>query len=639
MLLASDAQVTSPRNGGGDVARAPFAALPTVEPRLTIRSVDNGALILRDPRGLGTVERSIVAHLRHWAYADPDRLMIAQRGPAGQWIKLSYGEMRRRADAVGQGLLERGVQPGQTLLILSGNSIEHATIALGAQTVGICVVPVSPAYSSGAAGQSKLAHIFATVRPAMIFAKEWDSYAAAVAKQAAAGIPIVAVSHFAGDRGIIPFSTLLATRPTAAVEEAYARTGPDTVAKILFSSGSTGRPKGIINTQRMLCVNMAMVDAMWAPEENTHASVTLNWMPWNHTMAGNGLFNRSLRQGGAYYIDDGRPLAGEFDKTLRNLLEISPHSYSDVPAGYAMLTSALERDSSLAERFFRNISFVQYAGASLPDEVWQRFQAVSVRVTGKRVPFLTGYGCTEAGPLITQLYWPVEGSGYIGVPVPGIELKLVPIDATRYEARARGPNMTPGYIGDADGFAAALDAEGFYRTGDSLTFVDREDPIRGLRFATRVAEDFKLLTGTFVPVAQLRSQLVGALSPLVTDLVIAGENRDFLAALVWPDLTACRQMLGNDELGAEQIVRAPAFVAAVRAAIHEHNRAQGSSSMRIDRVCLLEESPNGQANEITDKGYINQRAVLERRAASVEKLYAEPPHPDVLVINGCVGVG
>lgn len=614
--------------------RQPFSTLRTVEPALTVRALDDGALLLCDPRALGPVERSIIVYLRYWAAADPDRLMLAQRGPEGRWIKLSYGEMRRRADSVGQAMLECGVRPGQTLLILSGNSIEHATMALGAMTVGIAVAPVSPAYSLGSAGHAKLSRVFETVRPAMIFGKEWESFAPAVGRQDAAGVPIVSVTQAGGgSRDVIPFSTLLATRPTAAVEAAYARTGHDTVAKILFSSGSTGQPKGIINTQRMLCVNMAMTDAMWAPEEHSQPSVTLNWMPWNHTMAGNGLFNRSLRLGGAYYIDDGRPLPDEFDKTLRNLAEISPSSYSDVPAGYAMLTSALERDAALAERFFRNLDFVQYAGASLPEEVWQRFQAVCARVTGRRVPFLTGYGCTEAGPLITQLYWPVEGSGYIGVPVPGIELKLVPIDAGRYEARARGPNITPGYMGNPELFAAAVDEDGFYKTGDALSFVDREDPVRGLRFASRLAEDFKLLTGTFVPVSQLRAQLVGALTPLISDLLITGEDKDFLGALAWPDLTACRHLPGVQHLEGAHLVRSPKVVAAIRAAVLKHNRALQASSMCIDRVLLLEEPPSAEAGEITDKGYVNQRAALQRRSSLVERLYAEPLHPDVIVIN------
>lgn len=622
-----------PESGGPFATSVPFTQIATVAPRVSVEQLADGALLLRDPRPLGTPERSIVSFLRRWAESEPERLMLAERGPDGAWIKVTYGQMRGDVDAVAQGLLDLGVRPGQVILILSGNSIEHATLALAAMTLGVAVAPVSPAYSLGDAGRPKLAKVFEAARPTMIFAQDWRRYAPAVAAQDAADIQVVAVSDFSADDGVTAFAQLLKATPTAAVEDAYARTGHDTVAKILFSSGSTGWPKGVINTQRMLCTNMAMVDAMWDPEEQTRPDVTLNWMPWNHTMAGNGLFNRSLRQGGAYYIDDGRPMPGEFDKTLRNLAEISPHSYSDVPAGYAMLTSALEADDALARRFFRNLQFVQYAGASLPTELWQRFQALAIRMTGRRMPFLTGYGCTEAGPLITQLYWEVEGSGYIGIPVPGIELKLIPVDEVRYEVRARGPNITPGYIGETELYAAALDDQGFYRTGDAVTFVDRDDPVLGLRFASRVAEDFKLLTGTFVAVGQLRANLVGALMPLVQDLVVTGHDRAYVGALAWPDLAACRRLLGQEHLSAVEVIRSPKVIEAVRAAVAAYNQAHDQSSTRFDRLILLAEPPSAEANEITEKGYVNQRAVLERRSRLVDQLYAAAPQDDVIIIN------
>lgn len=614
-----------------DAGGAPFLPLQTVEPKVVMTERADGALLLRDPRGLATPEETIVAFLRRWADTDPSRLMVAERRGGG-WVEVSYGQMRRYADSIAQSLLDLGLRAGQTILIVSGNSIEHAALALGAMTIGVAAAPISPAYSLGTAGRPKLMRVLEAVRPAMIFAQDWAQFGPTINEVRAPGLPVAAVANIEPGQGVIAYADMIAATPSRQVEEAYSRTGPDTIAKILFSSGSTGWPKGVINTQRMLCVNMAMVDAMWAPEEQTKPYVTLNWMPWNHTMAGNGLFNRSLRQGGAYYIDDGRPLPGEFEKTLRNLAEISPHSHSDVPAGFAMLTSALEADDALLERFFRNLVFVQYAGASLPNEVWQRFQQLSVRATGRRIPFLTGYGCTEAGPLITQLYWPVEGSGQIGVPVPGIEVKLIPVDATRYEVRARGPNLTPGYLGAPELSAAALDEEGFYRTGDAVTFIDRDDPVKGLRFASRVAEDFKLLTGTFVAVGSLRADLVGALTPLATDAVITGHDRPFVGALVWPNLEGCRKLMGaaGANASAEDIVRAPAVVAAFQQAVAKYNESHSTSSTRVERILLMAEPASPEANEITDKGYVNQRAVLDRRSALVDQLYAEPTGPGVI---------
>ncbi len=616
-------------------AASNFRSLSMVTPQVSVDERPDGSFILRDPRPLEPCESSIVAFLRRWANDAPDRPMLAQRAADGDWRHVSYADMRRDADAIAQWLIAAGISPGETILILSENSIEHAALALGAMTAGVAVAPISPAYSLAASGHAKLKRVVDALQPAMVFAQEGARFAEAIATIRPAPARVVAVSAIPEASGFTPFSELLSTRPTAAVEAAYAATGPDTVAKILFSSGSTGWPKGIVNTQRMMCLNMAMFDTLWFPEEQTKPYVTLNWMPWNHTMAGNGLFNRSLRQGGTYHIDDGRPIPGEFERTVRNLHGISPHSYSDVPAGFAMLAAALEADDALLESFFRNLVFLQYAGASLPTELWQRLQDLSVRATGKKTPFLTGYGCTEAGPLITQLYWPIEGSGYIGLPVPGLEVKLIPVDVTRYEIRARGPNITPGYLREDELYAAAFDEEGFYKTGDAVTFVDRDDAVKGFRFASRVAEDFKLLTGTFVAVGSIRAKAVGALMPLARDMVITGHDRAFLGALIWPDLNGCRALLGSDAEGLtdSEVIRAPGVGAAIGTALAAYNGANNASSMRIDRALLLDEPPVAEANEITDKGYVNQRMVLERRAAEVERLYAEPVDPGVILIS------
>ena len=611
----------------------PFRAINTIEPLAECRERPDGSWIVRDPRPLRAAETSIVNYLRHWAAAVPDRAMLGERDRTGAWRTLSYGEMLVQANAAGQWLLDRGIAPGQTVLILSPASIEHAVLAMGAMTVGVTIAPISPPYSLQRSGWSKLRKVVEAVRPAAVFTQQAAPYADAIAAASLDGVPwIVADGDCSGPR-TTDFAEILNTRPTGAVEAAFARTGPDTVAKILFSSGSTGWPKGILNTQRMMCFNQACHDTIWLPEEHCGPFCTVNWMPWHHTMAGNGLFNRSLRQGGTYYIENARPIPGQFDSIIASLGEISPHSYSDVPAGFAMLATALEEDPALRDNFFENLVFLQYAGASLPMELWQRWQELSARATGFRTPFLTGYGCTETGPSITQLYWPVEGSGYIGVPVPGVEMKLIPVDDTRFEVRARGGNLTPGYLGDDALYAEAIDAEGFYATGDAATFVDPADPAQGFRFASRVAEDFKLLTGTFVAVGSLRATAVGALMPLVTDMVIAGHDRAFVGALIWPDLAACRKLVSGDAatLSDEQVIAHPDVRDALRAKLQDYNAAHSGSSQRIARALLMARPPSPEENEITDKGYVNQRRVLECRAPLLDLLYAEPPAREVLV--------
>lgn len=618
-----------------DWARAPFLSLNASEPRVETVPLGDGAWLLRDPRKLGATQRSIVEYLRHWAAQAPTRTMLAERNVDAGWNRISYAEMRTSADTFAQFLIDREVKPGQRILVLSGNSIEHAIVALGAMTTGVAVVPVSPAYALMPGGRGKLKSVADTVKPALIFAQSGRLFGDAIEEINVEQVPVVCATDIPNQSQYLSLDRVLETPPTSEVETAYAATTPDTVAKILFSSGSTGWPKGVINTQQMLCTNMTMSDALWADEENTYPYETVNWMPWNHTMAGNGLFHRSLRQGGTYYIDNGRPMPGEFEKTATNVREISPHSHSDVPAGYAMLTDAMEQDADLRDSFFKNLRFVQYAGASLPLEVWRRFQKLSVQSLGVRMPFLTGYGCTETGPLITQLYWPAEGSGFIGLPVAGLELKLVNIGENRFEARARGPNVTPGYLGEAELTRDAFDEDGFYRTGDAVAFVDLQDMSKGLRFDSRVVEDFKLLTGTFVAVGAVRANVVSALTPLATDIVVTGENKPFVGALVWLNKASCRRLLPDRERYTDEteIGNSPIVKKAIVDKISEYNKAYPGSSTRIERVMILAEPPSAEANEITDKGYINQRSVLARRSDQVEQLYSKTPRASVIEIN------
>ncbi len=607
-------------------SRYSFKTLNARNPGVATRTLANGDIVLSAPAPQ-QCERTIVAYLRSHAANHPARTVLAERDASGCWRRVSYAEMKNWADAIGQGFIDFGLTAGGAVLVLSDNSIEHAAIALGAMTVGVTVVPVSPAYSLQDMTYKKLHHVVDVVKPALIFVQDAQRYAPVLRELAKTRAKVIAVDNAGDELGVWRFADMLHRSPTHAVEQAYERTGPDTIAKVLFTSGSTGSPKGVINTQRMLCTNMAMQDAMWQAEENEFPYVTISWMPWNHTMAGNGLFHRSLRQGGTYYIDHGKPLPGAYAPMVASLREISPHSHSDVPAGFSMLADALEADADLNNRFFANLRFLQYAGASLPESLWVRLQRLSVAATGKLTPFITGYGCTEAGPLITQLYWTISGSGVIGLPAPGIEVKLTAVDDQRYELRARGPNITPGYLNDAARTAAAFDSEGFYRTEDSVTFVDANAPEKGLRFASRVSEDFKLQTGTFVAAGPVRANALRYLSPLIRDVVLAGENRAYLALLAWPNIAECRVVAGPacSDLSDVEIIAHPRVLATIRAALEQHNQQHASTSQRIARLLLLHEPPSSAENEITEKGYVNQRRVLERRASDVMALYGDQP--------------
>ncbi|RIJ26824.1 feruloyl-CoA synthase [Henriciella mobilis] len=626
-----------------DSKSVPFLPLNANEPLVeAVRRYGESDWLLYDPRPLGAPKNSIVDYLIYWAEHAPERPMLCARNKNGSWNHVTYSKMHSSASSFAQFLIDHEIGPGQRVVILSGNSIEHAIVALGAMMAGVTYAPISPAYALMPGGKPKLKSVFDAVRPSLIFAQNGRLFEGAIEENRTEKANIVCAEELPDGRRYQRLDQILETKATADVERAHKAVGPDTVAKILFSSGSTGWPKGVINTQKMLCTNMAMCDAMWSDEENYFPYETISWMPWNHTMAGNGLFNRSLRQGGTYYIDDGRPLPGEFSKTIANLREISPHSYSDVPAGYAMLTDAMEQDQDLRDSFFKNLRFVQYAGASLPLDVWRRFQKLSVKSLGMRMPFLTGYGCTETGPLITQLYWPVEGSGFIGIPVPGIELKLLKVDENRFEARARGPNVTPGYLGETELTENAFDEDGFYRTGDAVSFVDPRKMVKGLRFDSRIVEDFKLLSGTFVAVGTVRANVVSALSPYVSDIVVAGENRPHIGALIWLNEAACKRLVPENEQGvsAEELVNIPVVRKVITEKLLSYNEDNPASSTRIERAIILTEPPSSEHNEITDKGYINQRAVLNRRADDVKQLYAEGAAGSVISLSSAVeGIG
>jgi feruloyl-CoA synthase len=599
--------------------RSPLFASPAI----SLRSRDDGSMVLWSQTALAPYPASVAGMFRTAAAADPERMLAAQRDGAG-WRTVSYAQARAAADAIGQSLVDRklGERP---LMILSGNSIEHLLLTLGAHTVGIPVAPVSVAYSLQSRDHAALRAIVELADPGLVYADDGDTYAAAI--QAVGGREVATSSGTAASRPVTPLAELTGTRPTAEVERRYAEQTPDTVVKILFTSGSTGTPKGVLTTNRMLCANQQMMRQVW-PFLAEDPPVLLDWLPWSHTFGGSHNLNMVLANGGSLWIDDGRPAPGLLERTLRNLGDVSPTIYFNVPAGYAALVPALEQDAELAERFFARLRLVFFAAAALPQQLWDRIEQLATQF-GASARMTTSWGATETGPAATSAHFTLGQSDCIGVPLPGVQLKLTPI-GDKLEIRVKGPNVTPGYHRRPDLTAAAFDDEGFYSTGDAVRLIDQATPASGLRFDGRIAEDFKLSTGTWVSVGTLRPALLSAAEGLLQDAVLSGHDRAYVAALAWLNLAHARRLAKvGAEADAPALARDPAVRRALSAAIERLNRGAGSSR-QIARLLVVEEPPSLDAGELTDKGYINQRATLQRRQLLVQRLFAEPPHPDVI---------
>ena len=614
-------------------SKPPFRHVDFKEPKVVTERRRDGVIVLRSGYALEGIERNIGVYLRRWGADAPQRVYMKQRDAKGEWRDLTFGRLLAEANAVGQALLNRGLGPDRPVMILSGNSLEQAVLTYGAMTVGVTVVPVSPAYSIMSQDFAKLKYIYDLIKPAMVFVQSGRMYGAALKALALDGVEIVHVDAPTEGMKSTAFAELIATTPTPAVDAAFAKVGPETVAKILFTSGSTGMPKGVINTQLMLTSNQAMAEALSTPDRD-EPPVVLDWLPWHHTFGGNFNIHSVLRHGGTMYIDTGRPIPAMFDQTIRNLRDLSPTSFSNVPVGYAMLAPVLEKDEALRKTFFQKLKLMSYGGASLPRELWDRMQDLAVRTVGERIMFVTGWGSTETAPTATTLHWPIEGTGVIGLPYPGVEIKMVPA-GSKYELRVRGPIVTPGYFKRDDLTKAAFDEEGFYKIGDAGRLVDPADPARGLAFEGRVVEDFKLDTGTWVGVGALRLKALDAAAPALQDAVVTGHDKPFVGLLAWPNLAAtiglCRDPANAKS--PKTIVKDPGVIEHVKKGLAAHNARVAGTSERIKRVILMAEPASLDAGELTDKGYVNQRATLERRKALVDALYAEPPGADVIVVD------
>jgi feruloyl-CoA synthase len=589
-------------------------------PRVTAKRRADGTVLLRSDEPLGAYAPSMAHAFGRHAAEHPERLLAAQR-VGDEWKEIAWGEAAEAARAIAESLLGHGLSAERPLMILSGNGVEHLLLMLGAFHAGVPVVPTSTAYSLMSKDHERLRSIADLCTPGMVFADDGEAYGRALDSLGSL-VPVQVVA-----RGERPEALLLAdlgrTLPGTRAEEAFARVGPDTVAKVLFTSGSTGAPKGVINTQRMLCSNQKALGQVW-PFLHDEPPILVDWLPWSHTFGGNHNLNQVLAFGGSIYIDDGRPVPALFERTVAALREVAPTVYYNVPAGYALLAPRLEEDRELAERFFSRLRFMFYAAASLPEALWERLTNIAAQVADHPVPLTASWGTTETAPGATTAHFDSARCGCIGVPLPGVTLKLAP-DGDKQEVRVKGPNVTPGYLHDPEATATGFDEEGFYRTGDAVRFVDEHDASQGLMFDGRLAEDFKLSTGTFVHVGKLRTGLVST-AGVLSDAVICGHDRDYVGALAWLNMPEARRVLAREgDVERDD----PALRAHLADCLRRLNRG-GGSALRVERLLLLASPPDIDAGEITDKGYINQRAVRERRSADVKRLFAEPPSDDVI---------
>jgi feruloyl-CoA synthase len=625
---------SAPAKTGPSDDRAPLRPVKLAAAEVEVERRGDGAILMRSPQPLPPHARNLTERLIYWAATAPERVFLAQRDATGGWRTLTYADTLAVVRSIAAALLTRDLSPERPVVILSGNDIEHALLGLAAMHVGIPYAPISVPYSLQSTDFGKLKTIIEILTPGLVFAANGTAFARAIAAAVPAGVEIVHGSAPATGRPSTAFADLMAATPTTDVDRAYATVGPDTIAKFLFTSGSTGRPKGVINTQRMLCSNQAMIRSSLAFLAD-EPPVLVDWPPWNHTFGGNHDFGMVLDNGGSFYIDEGKPLPGAIESTVRNLREIAPTIHLNVPKGFEMLLPYLRSEPALRELFFSRLKVLFYAGASLAQHVLDEFQRLAVETVGERIIFLSSLGSTETAPAALARTWEAEHAGNIGLPMRGLELKLVP-GGGKLEARMRGANITPGYWRAPALTAAAFDEEGFYKIGDALKFADPADLRKGLLFDGRLAEDFKLATGTWVSVGPLRAAFIAHFAPLVRDVVLAGADRDEVTGLVFPDLEACRKLAPDlaPETPAQALFADHRVVAAFRRLLDSFVAAASGTSGRVTRAVLLADPPSLDIGEMTDKGSINQRAVLAHRASLVEELYAEAPPPHVLVAAG-----
>jgi feruloyl-CoA synthase len=589
-----------------------------------LRDGQEGVHYLSAAQDLGAFPQRITDRLVHWAKERPDQTLFARRvkntdGSTGDWRHITFAQALDAARRIGQGLLDRGLSAERPVLILSENDLEHALLALGCLYAGIAYCPTSPPYSLISQDFDKLHHVVKTLTPGLVFANDANRYGRAMLATLDEGVELVTTEGTVPGRATTSFAALLATEPTPAVDQAQAATGPDTIAKFLFTSGSTKMPKAVINTQRMWCANQQQMSESM-PVLAEAPLVLVDWLPWNHTFGGNHNFGMVVYHGGTLYIDDGKPTPALMAETLRNLREIAPTVYFNVPTGFEAIANAMKTDEALRKTLLSRVQMFFYAGAALAQPVWDALHSVQEQEVGERIVMGTGLGMTESSPFGIFVTSPNVKAGDLGLPTPGLVLKLVDTDG-KTEVRYKGPNITPGYWRMPAETADSFDEEGFFKTGDAVKWIDETDIHQGLKFDGRIAEDFKLATGTFVSVGPLRAKIIAAGAPYIQDVVLTGLNMKEVGAMVFPTL-AVRALSGMPaDAALHDVLNSAPVLAHFQRVVNELAKTATGSASRIARLCLLADPPTIDRGEITDKGSINQRAVLTHRAETVAHLH------------------
>lgn len=600
---------------------------------VTVEQRVDGSMLLRLKEPLGPYPRRYTERLEHFAQSAPERALLARRPiggpPTGAWERLTYGEAFRKVRAIGQALLDRGLSPERPVMILSENDFENKLLALAALHVGVPYIPVSPAYSLLSQDFAKLRQLNELCRPGLVFAANGKQYGGA-ATLAFPDAELVVTAQMPDDRPATPFAALVDTHATVAVDAAYERIQPETIGKILFTSGTTGSPKGVILSHRMLCSNRQQL-VQTLPFLLDEPPVLVDWLPWHHTFGGTNNFGAALYCGGTLYIDPGKPMPEAIQPTVDALREVAPTIYYNTPQGFSSLLPHLRSDAALRERFFSRLQLIYYGGAVLPEHVWAGIDEVAVQAIGRRILIVSGIGSTEAGPVPTSTNWDPRRKAIVGLPVPGVEVKITPV-GNKLELRLRGPCMTPGYWKDPERTRVAFDEEGYFCLGDAVRFVDPEHPEKGLKYDGRISENFKLQTGTWVSVAEVRERAIAAFAPYARDVVIAGHDREYVSAIVFPEIDACRTLdtaLATNA-DAAAVVASPKVRSQFQAMLDALAARSTGSSNRIARVVLEVDPPTLDTGELTAKSAISQASVLARRANVVSELYAAEPSPRTL---------